>query len=61
MGSLSHISARHAKDGWRDLVFVGLLLIATVLPTVSLLAPRTPTRPWHLTVTEGPVEVLANR
>ncbi len=61
MGSLSHISARHSKDGWRDMLFVALLLVATVLPTVSLLAPRTPTRPWHVTVTEGPIEILATR
>lgn len=61
MGSLSNISARHSKDGWRDILFVAILLVATVLPTVSLLAPRTPTRPWHVTVTEGPVEILATR
>ena len=61
MGSLSHISARHSKDGWRDTLFVALLMVATVLPTVSLLAPRTPNRPWHVSVTEGPVEILATR
>jgi hypothetical protein len=61
MSSLRHISSRHAKDGWRDALFVALLLVATILPTVSLLAPRTPDRPWHLTVTEGPLEIVATK